>query len=367
MDSVTDTSPVPGTESGLIVLTCASGRQCSQIIPLLYEGRSSASSSPDPHAKLRLVVHSETSRARLAEQYPAAQVVRADLQVARECAAVVAGADTVFYVGPPFHPYEVTMGMNMVDAVVAESRHRRRRWQKQQQKEQEEEAEQEGKREVDLYLASVHFIFSSALHPEASKLLHHDQKRQVEEYLGESGLAYTVLQPSIFMDNFLGQLLSQQQQKQKDPVTFTAPFNPAVPMSFTALRDHAEVAVKVVRERARHFFATYQLVSTRPMTTAAYADAVVAVLGRRVDIKRLPLEQAADAFVRMTWGSPAASDDDDDDVDQTYRDAPERMLLYYNSRGLLGNPGVLEWLLGREPTTPADLARLRLQEAGHAD
>ncbi|KIW22782.1 uncharacterized protein PV07_11048 [Cladophialophora immunda] len=332
------------TGSELIVLTCASGRQCSQIIPLLYQTPSPAS----PRPALRLVVNSEKSRARLMEQYPDAQVVRANLQVPQECAAVVDGATTVFYVGPPFHPYEITMGMNMIDAAVTEESHRHQQQQQQQQ---------QGNRVADSSLSSpskfsfVHFVFSSALHPEASKLLHHDQKRQIEEYLTESGLSYTILQPSTFMDNFIGQLLSQRDSSSSTG-TFMAPFNPAV-------RDHAEVAVKVVRERERHFFATYQLVSTLPMTTVEYVDSIGAVLGKRFDVKRIPFEQAADMFVQITWG--------DGDVDQAFRDAPERMLLYYNSRGLLGNPGILEWLLGRKPTTPADLARLRLKEGGLAD
>ncbi|KIX92135.1 uncharacterized protein Z520_12128 [Fonsecaea multimorphosa CBS 102226] len=346
MASATSTGTGKGTgegegsesESELIVLTCASGRQCTQIIPLLY-GKSS----------LRLVVNSEKSRAQLAEQYPDTQVVRANLQVPQECADVVDGATTVFYVGPPFHPYEVTLGMNMVDAAVAESRRRR----------QQQDSNGSDSDDVSPSKPSaVHFVFSSALHPEASKLLHHDQKRQIEEYLVESGLSYTILQPSTFMDNFIGQLLGQKDSSSGEPGTFMAPFNPSVPMSFSAVRDHAEVAVKVVRERARHFFATYQLVSTLPITTTEYVESISAVMGKRFDIKRTPFEQAAEMFVKMTYGVDKA-----DDVDQSFRDAPEHMLLYYNKRGLLGNPGVLEWLLGRKPTTPAELARLKLKEA----
>ncbi|KAH0842202.1 hypothetical protein AYO21_00174 [Fonsecaea monophora] len=338
--------------SDLIVLTCASGRQCSQIIPLLHK----APSSESPRPALRLVVNSDKSRARLSEQYPDAEVVRANLQVPQECAAVVDRATTVFYVGPPFHPYEVTLGMNMIDAAVAES-HRQEQQQQQQQQEKSNNVTSDSSSPSTP--RSLHFVFSSALHPEASKLLHHDQKRQIEEYLTESGLSYTILQPSTFMDNFIGQLLSQ-----KDPSsqgsdgargTFMAPFNPAVRMSFSAVRDHAEVAVKVIRERERHFFAAYQLVSTLPITTAEYVQAIGDVLGMRFDIKRIPLEQAAEMFVKMTYGVDRAGE-----MNQTFKDAPERMLLYYNSRGLLGNPGVLEWLLGRKPTTPAELARLKL-------
>lgn len=47
-----------------------------------------------------------------------------------------------------------------------------------------------------------HFVHSSVLLPSLRKLLHHKDKRHVEEALIESGLRYTILQPSNFMDNF---------------------------------------------------------------------------------------------------------------------------------------------------------------------
>src|ERR1700761_8103340 len=183
----------------LIVLTCASGRQCSAIIPQLYN---------DPAYALRLVVNSASSQQRLSTQWPDAEVTRANLQAPADCAQIIANASTILYIGPPFHPYEVAFGMNMIDAAVAESK--------------------------KPHTAFRHFIFSSALHPELSKLLHHHQKAQIEEYLTESGLAYTVLQPSTFMDNFVGQLLGQANSPGKTG-TFMAPFSPDVPMSFSSV------------------------------------------------------------------------------------------------------------------------------------
>ena len=44
-----------------------------------------------------------------------------------------------------------------------------------------------------------HFIYASVLHPCLRKLMNHDCKRYVEEYLIESGLPYTILQPSHFI------------------------------------------------------------------------------------------------------------------------------------------------------------------------
>ncbi|EXJ56569.1 hypothetical protein A1O7_06913 [Cladophialophora yegresii CBS 114405] len=200
----------------------------------------------------------------------------------------------------PFHPHEVTFGMNMIDAAVRESKTQAS--------------------------PSRHFIFSSALHPEFTKLVHHSRKATIEEYLTESGLPYTILQPSAFMDSFLGQLIYREKTWAAAP-TFRAPFNPDVPMSFSCLADHADVAVEIVSE----------------------------VFGTTCGIHEVPFEPAAKMFVALTWGQGQG-------VGQELKDGPEHMLLYYESRGPYGHPGVLEWLLGRRANTPADMARLKLEE-----
>jgi uncharacterized protein YbjT (DUF2867 family) len=85
---------------------------------------------------------------------------------------------TVLYIGPPFHPKDVTLGMNVIDAVVSGS-----------------------KTPASPFR---HFNFGSTLNPELTKLGHDCQKARIEEYLTESGLPYMILQPSTFMDSFLG-------------------------------------------------------------------------------------------------------------------------------------------------------------------
>jgi hypothetical protein len=37
-------------------------------------------------------------------------------------------------------------------------------------------------------------------------------------------------------------------------------------------------------------------------------------------------------------------------------------MLFYNSRGLIGSPGVLEWLIGTKGVGPGELARLMMDE-----
>jgi len=55
-----------------------------------------------------------------------------------------------------------------------------------------------------------HCVYSSVLHPGLRKLISHDCKRYVEEYLIESSLPYAILQPSTFMDQLpIQKLLSE--------------------------------------------------------------------------------------------------------------------------------------------------------------
>ena len=298
--------------SELVVLTCASGKQCSQLIPLLYQ-------EPSLYT-LRLVVHSQKSLERLQSQYPKAEVLQADFNSPDDCAKILDGATTMYYVGPTFQTHEAQLGMNVIDAAVAES--------------------------AKPHSKFSHFIFSSVLHPEIGKLLNHDRKRYIEEYLCESSLPYTILQPSHFADNAIGRLIAQ---KDSPHPKFMAAHDPEVAFSFSCVRDHAEVSFKVIRERSKHFFATYQLVSTWPMKYTEYVRTVGEAMGKTIQIERVPYEQTVETYCQLVFGSSQV-------VDQNMRDGPERLLLYYNTRGVTGNPGVLEWLLGRSGTTPAELA-----------
>lgn len=305
--------------SELVVLTCASGRQCSHIIPLLRQH--------SVRFKLRLVVHSEISVEKLKKSYPDAEVMRADLDNTKDCLRIVQGATTLYYIGPTFQPHEAHYGLNVIDAAVEESR------------------------KPDSHFS--HFIFSSVIHPEISKMQNHDRKRLVEEYLCESSLKYTILQPSHFADNALPRMVAQ---KDSDNPTFIAAHDPEVAFSFSSLHDYAEASVKVILERSKHFFATYQLVSTWPLKYSDYIRSVGQVLGKEFEIKQMPYEESVKTFCKVVFGSEEIKD-------QSFRDGPERMLLYYNSRGLAGNPGVLEWLIGRPGKSPADIAAMMIEKS----
>ena len=288
-------------QNDLLLLTGASGRQVTTLLPLLK----------NKWRRLRLVVYSESSKQKLASAHPEAEVVQADLTNPTDCQKVVQDVTAAYHILPAFHPNETQIGTFLIDACVAQS-------------------ESGG--------PFKHFVFSSVICPILQKLLNHDCKRYVEEHLMESGLNYTILQPSHLIDMFPIQKLASS----KEPV-FPARFNPDVRFSYTTLMDNAEVAAKVLQEREKHYFATYPLISSR--TLLSYREVCEMAskrIGKQIRVERVSFEEIANGGdIEAAFGlrkHPAT------------RDSVQRMLLYYNFRGLKGNPNITEWILGREAT-----------------
>lgn len=299
-------------ENDLLLLTCASGKQASRLLPLLY----------GKWKRLRLVVHSPSSEDRLRKQYPDAEVTRANLENVDETRRIMAGVTTVFHIGPSFHPHEAEIGYFMVDAAVEEAK--------------------KG--------TFKHFVYSSVLNTQLRKMMNHDCKRYVEEYLIESALNFTIIQPTHFMDNFpIAPLMSQQA-----PV-YQANWNPAVSFSFIALQDLAKAAAKVIEEREKHYLAQYPLCSTYAMPYAEVVKIVGLEMGKDIRIETRPVVEAVDALLTILFGSP-------DEAHPRTRDAAQRLVLFYNYHGLKGNPNVLEWLIGQKPTSYREWARAQMGE-----
>lgn len=70
---------------------------------------------------LRLAVHLKVSAAKLRQYFPHAEVIRVDLNDAAAVCQLVRGVNAIYYVRPAFHPRETGLGLNMIDAAVAEN------------------------------------------------------------------------------------------------------------------------------------------------------------------------------------------------------------------------------------------------------
>jgi uncharacterized protein YbjT (DUF2867 family) len=286
----------------LLLITSASGKQAGKLLPLLSNWKN-----------IRLAVHSSSSKVRLQHDYPHAEVIQTDLYSPSNCASLLENVTTAIHIGPSYHPHETEIGKMMIDAAVS--------------------AYSNG--------AGVfkHFILSSVLNSQFTKMLNHDYKRHVEEWIMESGIPYTILQPGTFMDNIPVAMLA----KQEKPV-FPALWSTENKFSMLALTDLADVFKVVAEQRERHFYALYPLTSThRPISFAEALRVIEGKIGKDVVVERKAFRDAVDALLMRLYTL-----EDAEDVDRRSRDAAERMILFYDGRGLVGNSNVLEWVLGRE-------------------
>ncbi|KZT61073.1 NAD(P)-binding protein [Calocera cornea HHB12733] len=158
-------------------------------------------------------------------------------------------------------------------------------------------------------------------------MLNHKVKLEVEEYLIESGLDWTILQPTHVM-----------QQMPLDPIissgVMTLPYSPATVQGFIDLADFAQVVLKVARAPKEHNMARYELLGCIGSYNEV-ADIIASKIGKSVKIERIPAEQAAARAGTHPYT----------------QEAMRRMYYYYDTRGLTGSPNVLRWLLGRDPST----------------
>jgi uncharacterized protein YbjT (DUF2867 family) len=183
-----------------------------------------------------------------------------------------------------------------------------------------------------------HLVLHSVLHPQAEQMPHHWNKLRVEEALLESNLNFTILQPAAYMQNlFAGWSLISEVG------LLRTPYPVSTRLSLVDLYDVAEVAA-VVLTVTGHTSATYELAGTPPLSQSEVAAVLTEALGRPVRAEVEPIE---------AWDLRASNSG----LDESQRAILIKMFRYYERHGLPGNPGVLGWILGREPTSLAEFAR----------
>ncbi len=161
---------------------------------------------------------------------------------------------------------------------------------------------------------------------------HHWQKLRVEEQLFESGLCYTILQPTAYMQNVLAhwdQIMGQG--------VYPVPYAVETRLGMVDLEDVAEAAAIVLTELG-HAGAVYELAGAEVLSQTEVATILGQQLGRPVRAETVPLE---------TWERRARESGLGDYQVETL----VKMFRYYERYGFWGNPRVLSWLLGRSPTT----------------
>jgi uncharacterized protein YbjT (DUF2867 family) len=228
------------------------------------------------------------------------EVVVGDMQDPASVAAAVAGCDTVVHIGPPMHPDEVGITRSFVDASLAEG--------------------------VD------RFVYYSVMHPFRRDVRHHALKLDATEALVDSGIAYTVLEPSRYMQH-----LEPIWAKVRDEGVHAMPFGVDKQFSVVDLNDLAE-ATAVVATEPGHLYASYELAGPEALSQTEMAATISEVIGREVTARQVPLDEMAAAA--------AARGVSADRVAQM-----RTMNAHYDAHGFLGNPNILTYLLNRRPTS----------------
>lgn len=252
---------------------------------------------------VRALVHSPGS-AETVRAEGAAEAVVADMTRPDELPAALEGCDAVVHIGPPMHPREITMGQNVIDAAAR--------------------------------AGIEHVVLMSVTHPQLEPLLNHQSKLAVERHLLASRLPFTILQPMHYMQNV-------NVRECVESGRFRQPYSLDRPLSFVDLADVGAVVATVLAAPREHRWATYELCAADILTGHDVAETLTSVSGAPVHAEQVPIEAVLPA----------------DAPDYTI-DGFTRLINQYDRYGILGNPNVLRWLLGREPTTFAGYARREL-------
>lgn len=179
-------------------------------------------------------------------------------------------------------------------------------------------------------------VYHSVAAPYTPAMPHHLGKAVAEDLVRRSGLAWTILQPCAYVQNFVPALHEAQ------PV-LRVPYDPAAPFGLVDLAD-VGVAAAAVLDDGRHVGATYELGGPGLVTVEQVARTASEVLDRTVPIERISPGE---------WATT-----DGAGLDPRERDWLTAMFSYYDAHGLPTGGVPLTALLGRPPTCLRDaLAR----------
>ena len=247
-------------------------------------------------ATVRALVTSEDKRAKIMEE-GADETVVGDLNDEQSLRKAADGVEGVFHLNPAFALNEGELGVAMVNAAVA--------------------------------AGVTKFTFSSVIHPSISKMRNHAGKRPVEEALFESGLTFTVLQPTMFM-----QTLATGWKEVTEKGTFSLPYPNDKPASYVDYRDVAEAAAIALTSDTLDY-GTFELCAPGMVDRVELTRIMSAALGRTIT----PHEITFDEWVERGHIPEGP-----------FRNGMQRMYADYAQYGFPGgNALVLRAILGREP------------------
>jgi len=258
---------------------------------------------------VRALVHVEP-QVNLLRSVGAREAIVGDMLSPSSMSQAARGVDAIYHICPNVNPDEASIGKIAIEA-----------------------AEEAGAKQ---------FVFHSVLHPQVEAMPHHWLKLRVEEALFESKLAYTILQPAAYMQNVLSEWASIVEHG-----VFKVPYSVESPLSLVDLEDVAQAGAVALAEPG-HTAATYELAGGEILTPSKIAQIFASKLNRDVRAEKIAIQD---------WRKRAPN------LGSYQAETLVKMFDYYDQYGLLGNPRVLEGLIGR-PCTKFEQFVERTMRAG---
>lgn len=279
----------------MILITGAAGKTGRTIIQALAKSRET----------VRALIH-QSDQVSSINKLGVDDVLVGDLRDQASMDRAVQGVRAIYHIAPNVSPDELPIGKTIIAAAQSADVER--------------------------------FVFHSVLHPQIEAMPHHWQKMRVEELLLESGLPFTILQPTAYMQNVLASW-NQIIENGK----YSIPYSPETRLSLVDLEDVAEAAAIVLTEPG-HIGATIELVGTPAMSQIEIAKILADQFGRPIEAEVVPREE---------WERGVRTSGLGDYQVLTLI----KMFCYYESYGFMGNSNALSCLLKRQPTSFADFVK----------
>ncbi|PSB30789.1 SDR family oxidoreductase [Stenomitos frigidus] len=271
-----------------VLMVGATGKYANHVVPALKQRG----------AVVRALVR-DKDKVDTARQQGADETALGDLTDSDSLRAATDGVEGVFHINPAFAPNEAELGVAMVEAAKAS-----------------------GVRK---------FVFSSVIHPLISNLSNHAAKQPAEEALYESGMEFTVLQPTMFMQNLDNSWSAVLKQGR-----FSLPYSKQMKASYVDYRDVAEVAALALTED-KLGYGTFELCAPGMVNRLELVAMMSEAIGH-------PIEAGEPTFDEWAQATHIP--------DGPTREGMRKIYANYDQQGFPGgNALVLRAILGQEPRT----------------